>query len=711
MLERLRPDYTRSPSLEELTNAHSSAEEALEAGDHYIALVKSRQEGRKDLEAAALLMCGAVGRVMTSQQCQDDIRTYPHLAYGAWCQRDTETAALHLEGQDQFQSLIKLLRQSAINVFMIAAPHTRHGIPSQKLPGFRIESVILEALETPLILSELIPLEFKPDAIFVLDVYGARLPDDLYEFEGPIIFLSYDFDLQLPHQSEDLQRADLHIVNSGYEHFYSRHLYATPVSGFPTFALTFDPLQFSKSKNNKDIDFLHTGLSFTPTMREKAQFLFRVSTIDNPNLKIKIHHGFLSNDEYRESIGRTKWMPTYNPRLTGGVQSRSMDALCNGAALLHGESDHALELFEAAKPMLHPSTPESLWTDMAQLSEEPIPDPGSENLQRELLDFFPSHSERIARFIKFGIFEWGRRSYQRPKQTRRRTTSVVGFNPNLDEARLNTDQTPYLFAQAHYRAIESVIQQPLDEDRRSRVISIFEETESFNAVTLSVLFNQARYLWMIGDRENACAHFKELIESAAVLLFDPRRELVFLRFFEASSEMFPVQDYALAVCQDQVDGANLSRDVICATAETYLGLSQLQLSQFEPGLEYLNAALSRFSNHFPAARLKFKALHALNRPPSEVAEAFDHAVNCYPPVINELLPFAVSSELEQGREEEALSLIKTWTYFITRCTWDAGKEPAIPNVTFKSVSAFMDRLPENLQTALKERFPGQLGAG
>ena len=75
--------------------------------------------------------------------------------------------------------------------------------------------------------------------------------------------------------------------------------------------------------------------------------------------------------------------------------------------------------------------------------------------------------------------------------------------------------------------------------------------------------------------------------------------------------------------------------------------------------------------------------------------------------MTDLLPYAVSKELGANRRDEALALIKTWAYFITRCTWQDGKEPEIPEVTFKSVRAFYLDLPDHLQTALAKRFPAE----
>ena len=166
---------------------------------------------------------------------------------------------------------------------------------------------------------------------------------------------------------------------------------------------------------------------------------------------------------------------------------------------------------------------------------------------------------------------------------------------------------------------------------------------------------------------------------------------------------------AEGMAKDDADDAG-ARNIIIATALTYLALRKLQLGDLDTGLKHLAQALDLFHNHFPAARLRYKALHASNSPYPELSSAFDHAVKCYPPVLTDLLPYAVSTELNKDRGKEALSLIKMWAYFITRCTWEASTEPEVPKATFKSVRALYSKLPEHLQVALAKRFPAEFGS-
>ena len=151
------------------------------------------------------------------------------------------------------------------------------------------------------------------------------------------------------------------------------------------------------------------------------------------------------------------------------------------------------------------------------------------------------------------------------------------------------------------------------------------------------------------------------------------------------------------------------RAVIGATAMCYMAIHHLQKEELKIGLTYLDRALKLFPNHFPAARLRFKTLHALGENCETTSEAFNHAINLYPPILTDLLHLGVSNELAQNNKMEALSLVKTWVYFITRCTWDKVESHPIPELTWKTVRAFFNLLPRRLQKKLKEQFPREMG--
>ena len=713
MSERLRPDYTRSVTLQDILDSHASAEAALAAGAPYAALVKALECGNEPLAKNAEIMCGILPKKPPRLAANNaHIQCLVH-----WCHGETEPLrSVEAAGQN-WTYLRALLAKPEINILMLCGPLTQHGLPTDPIPGLRVESVVLKRDDAPSCLQDLLPAGFRPDAVFILDIYGARLPESLYDISAPIIFFNMDSDFQLPHQYQDLNQADLIICNSLHEHRQLAGIYPCPVLALTANALSFDPVELSLAANDKDLDLLHTGLSFTPFMREKAQFLFRLVTIDDPKLKIRFHHGFMKNDEYLAAIRQAKRVPVFSARMTGGIQTRSMDTLCNGGALLLGGDDTAVELLGPLRDRVRAFNGTDLETAVTLIAgvgnEIKQAPPGQASVKQALERLFRPEGGSAARLLKFGLFEWACNGYRRPENSRRRTTSVSRLDDCLVCARTGTSDSASYFTLAHFRALEAVIERPLDAGNRSRVETIFDEANQHGRGSLVITFNQGRYLWMIDDKKGAAAHFTAIISSPESLSYEPTRDLLMLKLFEAAAEMFPAQDYFMALAEDLTlgkIGAPTAKNIIIATAHTYMGLGKLQTEDLPAGLIHLDQALELFADHFPAARLRFKACYANKAPYPEIAAAFDHAVSCYPPVLTDLLPYAVSTELGADRPDEALALIKTWAYFITRCTWQDGKEPEIPEVTFKSVRAFYPALPEHLQTALATRFPAAFGA-
>ena len=709
---RLVPNYERIPNFQDILGSYMSAQKAFAAGNHYVALLKARAEKETELEAASLIMCGATERGLNTLKPG----TLPQEAYGHWCLGDKATATKVLKRHQGFESLISLLENPVINVFILYGPHTRHGVSGGRSEGFDIRSALVERDEHLSSLSEVVPPDFQPDAILILDIYGPRLPDDLYDFDGPIIILNYDFDFQLPHQYQDLKRADLVVVNTAYEHFFLDRIYDCPVSTFPAFKLNFNPLNFSKPSHVKDIDFLHTGLSFTPTMREKAQFLFRIAAVDNQELEIRIHHGYMEYEEYISHVLRTKFMPIVS-RWYGAIQSRPMDAICNGSIALHGGEDVAIGLFEYGRLAIRQSSPSNLEDDINRYLATYPEDWKSYTknhgiISTELNQIFLEPRERNTRFLKFCLFEVVRNGHCRKKHDDLRTTSVIGLKQCLSLAKYNKDNAHSLYSLAIYRAIEATLVKPLDEKWREIVKSIFSEASSHHPNSLALIFNYARFLWMVGEDTEAYEKFHNLLDGLHLHLFEPTRDQVWLIFFENASEMMPPEGYFIALTKDLAasdKNAKTARSVIGATALCYMALYQLQKENFREGLVFLDQALDLHPNHFPAARLRFKTLHTLGEDWKATSTAFDLAVNLYPPCLTDLLAFGVSAELAQNNEREALSLIKTWACFISRCTWQKESSPKIPEATWTTVRTFFHRLPEYLQAKLKERFPDALG--
>jgi len=112
MDHRLRPNFERSPNLQDILDSYGSAKEALAAGNHYIALLKARNENQTEIENAALIMCGAIKRGIDGL----NPGVLPQEAYGQWCLGNKLEAAKILGNYQGFKNLISLLKKPAIKL-------------------------------------------------------------------------------------------------------------------------------------------------------------------------------------------------------------------------------------------------------------------------------------------------------------------------------------------------------------------------------------------------------------------------------------------------------------------------------------------------------------------------------------------------------------------------------------------------------------------
>ena len=167
MSDRLRPDYTRSVTLQDILNCYASAEDALAAGAPYAALVKALQARNATLAAAARIMCGVIPQELpTLAPDQENIRALLH-----WCHDEIEPLRNTSATGKNWEYLKLLLGKPAINILILCGPLTRHGLPKAPIPGFRVETAVLGPKDAPSSLENLLPTGFQPDVIFILDIY------------------------------------------------------------------------------------------------------------------------------------------------------------------------------------------------------------------------------------------------------------------------------------------------------------------------------------------------------------------------------------------------------------------------------------------------------------------------------------------------------------------------------------------------------------
>ena len=115
MDHRLRPNFERSPNLQDILDSYKSAKEALAAGNHYIALLKARAENVPEIENAALIMCGAIKKNSNGLKPGTLIQE----AYGQWCLGNNGVAGEILKNFQGSSNLVSLLKKPNIKYLFI----------------------------------------------------------------------------------------------------------------------------------------------------------------------------------------------------------------------------------------------------------------------------------------------------------------------------------------------------------------------------------------------------------------------------------------------------------------------------------------------------------------------------------------------------------------------------------------------------------------
>jgi tetratricopeptide (TPR) repeat protein len=704
---RFRPNYLRTPDLLEICAHYLSAEAAFDAGNYYVALLKAEQSGDQETAALSRLMCGdyAGGIAGLEKLDQPSSRAARFQSLGHWIAGDKQAACAGLDKETD-TPLIKLIGKDDIHLLIIFGPHTKNAVPDPAPDGYTLHTVCVERDEKAPALETILSGSTGIDGVIVFDVYGPRLPDEVFDIDAPVIFLTYDLDFQLHHQFGDLRRADLILMNAAFEHIRMDGIYPCPVAAYPAYINAFVEPGFTTPAAEKDIDILHTGLSFTPIMREKAQYLFRLASLDEPDLDIRIHHGFLDKDEYLEALSHAKFVPVCSSRNLGGLSGRVADVLLNGGRALMPENDNATRLLDKAADLITEVSVSAFEQQALKALQEPLEEWADIKrdwpvILEELETLAGRSPGREAALFKFCLFEALRR--RSPKSCPPTNNVIADTDHSADCALL-------------FRTLTQIVARPRDQALIEVAKNLYNEAHSRRPKSLILPFNMGRILWALGDRPAAVEALRQAVENAHDGIFDPRRDDIWLHLFKGTNEMMPYDDYFVGNSVDLSRGrmnAPNGRAVIAATARTYLALNALQDSDLERGLAYLGEALSDFPDHWPAAKLRCKTLYAMTEGGvlsdwDEVIASFDRAVELYPPVISELLPFGISAELVRGDEDGAGEIAKTWAYFATRVTWEHADDHPIPDATWKCVRALFDRLPDHLQSALRDRYPDQL---
>ena len=662
------------PTLPETTE---TAEQLLEGGNYAYAFHLAVEP---EIKAAARILCGAIDSGFAELAELDTLSDQAKLfqAYGLWCSGEDEAALSVLDGLDSDASdqLAKLISEGA-NVLLYTMPHAE-GIESFDNIKIGHEIIAPENFGTSTIKS-------YPglDLILSLGAFGAYLPSDVFEQDCPTVFWVGDHDFFYATREQDMARASVLIANSAAEHLELAAHYETRVASFPGHETYGRSDDYPAPSDQKAYDIGYTGRAFVPYMPDKAQFLYRLATLNDPDLNISIQDGYLEEDDFVEVRRQSKYVPLFW-RYAGGLQTRAIDALRQRSFVLSPEKMTTAELLggdEAGIVSINSETPENEALNQINTYTERRRSYVSEadHFGDQFTDLFWPRPALDQRLIKFCLFQ--SLLDEQPKASRVQTqvlpAELRGYSPE-DAIEVYTAIAKFNLAQeqktvAHYNfaagaAFYGATMGAGNEKLGQFAIDTYGLGQAAFPENMVLKFNAARALWTFGAKPEASVLFGELARSSEPLQYDPKDALLSHRL-QPLSEMFPYGAYFRAALKEPA----AAQAMIQSAGLTYLGVLAFETDQMQEGRAFFEKAVALSSINFPAFRYLTQVLAQLGAEPAEILAAFYQAINLYPPELSQLLPFGVRAELAEGREEDAATLLQQWVLFHLRVLQPTGE--------------------------------------
>jgi len=710
MARDFRPEFKFRPSISEMECKYASASEALWDGNYELAAKLAKDEGDFEILGAALICCGAIKRGLTYLDQGDSrlegISLFRALAY--WCLGNKNLALDSLnelaKSTHTRASLAKqfsqLISKKNIHVTIFQASNIPPLPTNRDIPGMVIRTFMDGSFNPKLSYQEIVGEDTSTDLVIALSLFGEKLPTGLNSLDCPVAILASDFDNYLNAQAPDLMQADIILSSCCYEHYCLTGIFGGPVVAIPGLTYYIESgYEGSGWRIDKDIDIFFSGRSFYPHAPDKARLLFRIATLDDPNLKIKIHHGYLDPTEYKEYIKRAKIIPVINRYPFAITSGRAISGLRYGSFIATDDGIPIVACLDVAGGL-------SQAFDQAKLEEnlqnflqntEVIRGFALQNeaeIATEFNDLFCVPLERGERLIKNILFQ----------------TILVNGPPIIGfEKRSKKKRT--LISLAHASAVYSFkafLGNPLDDIVRQRARADFETCITTNKKSLTLRFNFARFLWIIGERKESLTQFQFAEDLCISGDFNPLSDHVHSHLLQPFRDMMPYHEFYNCTINDLLEGdayCGSSRAVIASTIATYQGVNLLQNEQYEDGIDKLLRALDHFGENFITLKILTKAYVAAGRPAPDIVAIFCRTLMLYPPFITELLPIGLVAEKAIGQENEALEWVKKWVYFQIRVSWEDPNVHPIPDQTWKHAQEYFHLLPPNLLAQLAEKFP------
>jgi tetratricopeptide (TPR) repeat protein len=671
----------------ELTKKYSSPRKAFSAGNYELAAHLAVIEKDFTTLAMARIMCGMVTSGLNELERQDELDNEAKIirAFALWSLDRIHEAQVILakvakgEWHAVATNLTRLIKAPQLNILVFYNNDSEIAAPLAPGDGFKVQAV-----HTGVAVDVESSLALETDCFdLVLCLYS--IPKDMHErvekIKGPVVTAISDFDMNIPSHAPMLSRSDCILVGTSFEHHYLDQIYGARTASYPGMRLRPRPkLEASHPKEFK-YDICFTGRAFKAYWPDKARMLFRIASLDNPDLRIKIFDGFLSSNEYDDVLESSRFNVLPNRYGFSLMHGRTLDALWQGCQIIgYGAVPPESYAPGMAQACLF-TTEGGLENELEELLRSPSD--VVQNRSSTLNEIFVDQPSKDKRTIKFSLFQ----TLLNP-QTKERPAPI---NPDFD-SRICLD------------AIQTLLGSPLDEELRLNALRLHENAIKTRPRAIIITFNYAQLLWILDRKKEAQHIFSELKQWVLTGELDPQRDFMISHRYSLFNTIVPYHAYNMAAVKQLASGSEgvaSVRAVLASTVDNYLALNFAQAGNLDGAKALLKSALYLCPDNGAAAYLLAKVLYALEAPPGEIWAAIRQALELYPPYLHELLPFGISALEQIEQNDHAATLARQWAYFVTRMDWLEKTAPGFSDQTWKAAEKYASTFPESLRKSLE----------
>jgi hypothetical protein len=681
----LKPNFFEFVPTADLAKRFPSARGAFSNGDYELAAHMAEAENDAQTLAMARIMCGRVESGLEELENLDNLDDEAHIteAFALWTLErndDAKTAIEKIIGKEWLetaQNLKSLIQAPTLNVLVYFNENSRASAPLNPGENFAIQAINTDLANTELLENNIASKQF--DLILCLHTIPENMHKRVAQFEGPLVTVINDSDMNIPAHAPMLSRSDCILVGTSYEHYYLEEIYRARTTSFPGMRLNNRPKVEPVAKDNIEYDISFTGRAFKPYWPDKAKILFRIAAMDNPDIRIRILDGFLDSDEYDRILQKSRFNILTNRYGFSLMHGRTLDALWQGCQVIGYGAIPPDSYAPALEQECWFVTEENVETEIKEILKKT--DVPLQSRADTLNEFFVDDPSNDHRTIKYALLQTilKSRNQERPARIEPKTHAINCLN-----------------------SVQNLLKTPFDENLRGLAIEQHQKAINAHPKGIIITFNYAQLLWTLDRREEARQVFQELKEWMPEGELDPQRDFLISHRFPIFNEMVPYHSYYMACIKYLAAGsldATSIRNVLMSIINNYLALGSAQADNLGHAKSLLEDSLEQCSENGSAGHLLAKVLFALESPAEQIWNSVRQAVEIYPLYLNDLLPFGLDALERLGENEHAAKLARQWVYFITRVKWLDESAPTISEQTWEAAEKYAISFPDSLRTA------------